>query len=241
MILIVKDEAHCIKRCLDSVAWVDEIIVLDSGSTDETVKLCKTYTTKVFETDWPGFGVQKNRALEKATGDWVLSIDADEWLSDGLIKEIKQVISHPAAEIYTVPRRTQYLGKWLRYGDGGKDSVVRLFKRGSAKFTNDSVHERLMADAKNVSQLKEVLFHNSYESVEELIEKMNQYSTLSAKMRYEKGKKSSLAKAITHAMWAFFRSYILRAGFLDGRIGFIVAVSIAGNSYYRYLKLLYFK
>lgn len=241
IILIVKNEAHRIQRCLDSVAWADEIIILDSGSTDDTVKICKTYTQKVYETDWPGFGIQKNRALEKATGDWILSIDADEWLSDDLKEEIKQTINHTSETIFSIPRRTQYFGEWIRHGDIGKDRVIRLFKRGATKFTDDIVHESVKTTEHHVGQLKHFLLHDSYDTIEALIDKMNQYTTLSAKMRHDKGQTASLKKAILHALWAFLKSYVFRAGFLDGRIGFIAAVSSAESSYYRYVKLLYLK
>ncbi len=237
--LIVKNEAHHIRRCLDSIAWADEIIILDSGSTDDTVKICKEYTQHVYETDWPGFGIQKNRALEKATGKWVFSIDADEWLSDDLKEEIKQTINNTSGTIFSIPRRTQYFGEWLYHGDAGNDRVLRLFKRGTTKFTNDIVHESIKTSGHQVTRLKYFLLHDSYDTIETLIDKMNQYSTLSAKMRHEKGKKSSLTKAITHALWAFFKSYFLNTGFRDGRIGFITAVSSAESSYYRYIKLLY--
>lgn len=240
VIIITKNEARNIKRCLDSVAWANEIIVLDSGSVDNTVEICKAYTEKVYETDWPGFGIQKNRALEKATKDWVLSIDADEWLSDELKEEIQHVIAeNGSTTIFSMPRKSQYVGDWICHGDIGKDSVIRLFKRKCATFTDDVVHESLKTDGHHVLKLKHFLLHAPYASIEELIDKMNKYTTLSAKMRDEKGKKSSLTKAITHAAWAFFKSYIFRAGFLDGRIGFVVAVSSAESSYYRYLKLLY--
>jgi glycosyltransferase involved in cell wall biosynthesis len=237
--IIVKNEAQHVQRCLESVTWADEIIILDSGSTDNTVEICKQYTDKVFETDWPGFGIQKNRALEKVSSDWVLSIDADEWLSDDLIKEIQQTIASPSGNVFSIPRRTQYFGEWIYHGDVGKDRVARLFKKDTAKFTNDIVHESLDTGSHQVGQLQYFLYHDSYNSVEALMDRMNQYTTLSAKIRYEKGKSSSLFKAITHGLWAFIKSYILRAGFLDGRIGFIVAVSSAESSYYRYLKLLY--
>src|SRR5262245_21980037 len=142
VILITKNEADCIRRCLDSVRWADEIIVLDSGSADDTVAIAREYTEKFSVTDWPGFGIQKNRALAQATGEWVLSIDADEWVSEALHEEIKNVImNNYALDAYWIPRRTKYLGQWVDHGDIGRDKVIRLFKRGSAKFTDEIVHE----------------------------------------------------------------------------------------------------
>lgn len=239
VIIITKNEEKMIQRCLNSVRWASEIIIVDSGSSDNTIDICKTYTSNIYITDWPGFGIQKNRALEKATGDWVLSIDADEWLSEALISEIKQTLNTTRETIYTIPRKTQYMGEWIRHGDIGRDHVVRLFKRGVTKFTDDVVHESLITKGHHIAKLKHFLFHDSYSSVEELLDRMNHYTTLSSNIRYQKNIHSSLTKAITFGLWAFFKSYILRLGFLDGRIGFVAAVSSAESSYYRHLKLLY--
>jgi len=240
VIIITKNSADFIRRCLDSVRWAQELIILDSGSTDNTGEICREYTEHVYLTDWPGFGIQKNRALAKATGDWVFSIDSDEWVSEALQEEILQTIAHaPQYDAFSIPRRNQYLGTWVDHGDVGRDRVTRLFKRKCAQFTDDVVHESLVVQDGKIGNLKHSILHISYRTVEELLERMNYYTTLSADMRFAKGKKSSLSKAISHAVWAFFKAYILRLGFLDGRIGFIVAVSSAESSYYRYLKLLY--
>ncbi len=237
IIIITKNSSETIEKCLQSVAFADEIIVLDSGSTDQTISLCRQYTDKLFQTDWPGFGPQKNRALEKATGDWIFSIDSDEWIDHKLQEEITQVIQHSEKTVFTLPRRNQYCGEWIRFGDVGKDKVTRLFKRGSARFSDDSVHERIITDQR-IAPLKSPLFHNSYQSFEALMQRMNTYTTLSAKMRFERGKKTNLLKAIFSGWWAFMRSYFFRLGFLDGKIGFIVAVSSAESSYYRHVKLM---
>ena len=240
VIIITKNEAPRIQRCLESVRWADEIIVLDSGSTDNTVAICQEFTDKVYATDWPGFGPQKNRALEKAQGRWVFSIDADEWADEALRQEIMTTIAQDAAvDAFAIPRRTKYLGHWVYHGDVGRDKVVRLFRRGQARFSENVVHETLIVNNNRVGQLKNHLYHDSYRTLEELQERMNTYTTLSAQMRYQNGKRSSLTKAVTHAVWAFIKAYFVRGGFLDGRIGFVVAVSSAQSSYYRYLKLLW--
>jgi glycosyltransferase involved in cell wall biosynthesis len=239
-IIITKNAEHYIQRCLESVQWMDEIVVLDSGSTDRTIEVCKKFTDKVFQTDWPGFGIQKNRALDRATSEWVFSIDSDEWLSEELKQEIQQTIQRPSAAIFSIPRRTKFIGKFLYHGDPGKDRVLRLFKKGVTRFSDVAVHENLLVRNQKVEKLKNVLFHESYRSVEELLERMNRYSSLSALMRVQKGKKGSLTKAITHGLWAFIKTYVLRAGFLDGKVGFIVAVTMAESSYYRYVKMMDF-
>jgi glycosyltransferase involved in cell wall biosynthesis len=239
-IIIVKNEAQKIEACLQSIQWANEIIVLDSGSTDETVALCKKYTDHVFITDWPGFGVQKNRALEKARGDWVLSLDADEQLSEALRDEIQRCLhANPSHTAYAIRRLSSYLGKTLPHGDWQNDWCVRLFKRGQAHFSADSVHEKLQVSSGTIGRLTQPLIHQTFTSVEQILAKINDYSTLSAADKYKKGQRASLLKAIGHGLWTFFRGYVLKRGFLDGREGFMLAVSNAEGTYYRYLKMLY--
>lgn len=243
VIVITKNEALRIEACLQSVQWADEIVVLDSGSTDDTLVRCKKYTDAIYSTDWPGFGVQKNRALEKATGKWVLSIDADEQLSPALQTEIREIVqSEGAYPAYILRRISSYLGKTLRHGDWSNDYCLRLFKRGSAQFTTESVHEKLQlhhSENQKIGRLKNPLYHQTFISVEQIIDKINHYSTLSAAEKYKKGQRASLGKAIGHGLWTFFRCYILKRGFLDGREGFMLAVSNAEGTYYRYIKMMY--
>lgn len=237
VIIITKNSAKTIERCLESIKWANEIIVLDSGSTDNTVALCQLYTSQVVQTDWPGFGKQKNRALDMATQEWILSIDSDEWVDDALRTEIIATLKNPTATVYDIPRLNQYCGKWIRHGDVGKDSVTRLFKRGHAQFSDDIVHEKIITND-SVKRLRSPLCHNTYESIDALLHRMNLYSTLSAKIRFERGKKTSLLNAMFSATWLFIRSYFFRAGFLDGKMGFIVCLAAAHSSYYRHIKLI---
>lgn len=241
IIIISKNEAHDIQDCLESVKWADEIIVLDSGSTDNTCEIAKQYTQQVLtNTDWQGFGVQKNRALAYATSDWVLSLDADERVSDALQSEILAAISTDHAAVYSMPRLSSYCGKFIRHSGWWPDYVARLFKRGSASFSDDLVHERLVFDGV-APQLKHPLTHITYKDLDEVITKINQYSTLGAKNSLQQGKRGSLVRAIAHGLWAFVRTYLLRAGFLDGAEGLMLAISNAETTYYRYLKLYYLK
>lgn len=238
VILIAKNESAVIRRALASVAWADEIVVLDSGSTDDTVAICREYTDKVFVTDWPGFGPQKNRALAHATGDWVLSIDADEHLTPELAQEIRATLAAPQAVAYTLPRLSSFCGRYMRHSGWWPDPVLRLFRRDAGRFTDDRVHERVVVDGR-VGALGGRLLHESYRSLDQLLDKVNHYSREGALARHEKGKQAGLGTAIGHGLWAFVRTYFLRRGFLDGAEGFIVAVSNAEASYYRYLKLMY--
>lgn len=239
VIIITKNEAHDIQQCLDSVAWANEIIVLDSGSIDNTVEICRRYTDKVFETDWPGFGIQKNRALEKATHEWVLSIDADETVNHDLQQEILSTINSPEQDYaaYEIPRQSIYCGKLIKYGAWHQKAVIRLFKREKGRFDDAIVHENLIIDGK-IGKLTNALIHYTYRNLDEMLEKMNLYSTLSAQRKNTKGKKGSLRAALLHGFWAFFRSYFLQRGFLDGKFGFMLAISNAEYAYYTYLKLM---
>jgi glycosyltransferase involved in cell wall biosynthesis len=237
VIIITKNEAQHIGRCLDSIRWADEIIVLDSGSTDNTVELCMAYTDKVFVTDWPGFGLQKQRALDKATGDWVLSIDADEQVTAELRIEIEQAMQNNQFDGFEIPRLSSYCGRAMKHGGWWPDYVLRLFKREKGHFSPELVHERIYVDGK-IAKLTEPLLHEAFVNPEEVLHKVNSYSTLGAQKLYEAGKQASLSQAILKGLWTFIRTYILQLGFLDGRQGLMLAISNAEGAYYKYLKLL---
>ena len=236
VIVITKNESRDIARCLASVAWADEIIVLDSGSSDDTVAICQRFTQQVFVTDWPGFGPQKQRALAKARGDWVLSLDADEEVTAALKQEIQQAMLRADAQGFEIPRLSSYCGRQMRHGGWWPDHVLRLFRRESGRFTDDVVHERVVV-AGPIGRLREPLLHESYVDLDEVLAKVNSYSALGAQKLFEQGKSSSLGLAIGKGVWTFIRTYVLRAGFLDGAQGLMLAISNAEASYYKYLKL----
>jgi glycosyltransferase involved in cell wall biosynthesis len=239
VVIITRDEEEAIGAALDSVAFADEIVLVDSGSRDRTVEIARSRGAKVIETtDWPGFGAQKNRALDHATHDWVFSLDADERVTPELRAEIEAVVNGNATrDAYEVPRLSSYCGRYLRHGGWWPDYVTRLFRREKARFSDDLVHERLVVSG-STGKLKAHLLHEAFEDLEEVLRKVDQYSTANARMMHARGKRGSLASAILHGGWAFFRTYVLRAGFLDGRHGFMLAVSNAEGTYYRYLKLM---
>ncbi|MBY0271418.1 MAG: glycosyltransferase family 2 protein [Burkholderiales bacterium] len=238
-IIITKNAGTMIRRCLESVAWADETIVVDSGSTDDTAEICRALGVKLVVTDdWPGFGAQKNRALDAATGDWVFSIDADEWVTPELRDEMRAVIADPAAaQAYAMPRRSSFCGREMKHSGWWPDYVVRLFRRGAARFSEDLAHERLVVTGTTL-KLKQPLMHEAISTMEQMLGKMNLYSSASARMLHARGRQASIGTAVLHGCWAFFRTYVLRRGFLDGREGFILAVANAEGSYYRYIKLL---
>lgn len=237
VIVITKNEAHCIGECLRSVAFADELIVVDSGSSDQTVEICRELGARVEITDWPGFGPQKNRALDLATGDWVLSLDADEAVSDALREEILQAMAAGAHEVYELPRLSSYLGRPMRHSGWWPDRVVRLFRRGCARFSPDLVHEKLVFPGR-AGRLRAPLSHEAFTSIEEVLDKINRYSSAGAEMARQRGRSSSLGLAIVKGIVSFLRTYVFRAGFLDGREGFMLAVSNAEGTYYRQLKLM---
>lgn len=238
VIIITKNEAHNIADCINSVRFADEIIVVDSGSTDTTVAVASALGARVIETlDWPGFGIQKNRALQNATCDWVLSLDADERVTPELASEIQSIICQPnTSEGYRISRRSWYCGRFMRYGGWSPDYVTRLTKRHAAHFTNHLVHERLIVEG-SIGTLKGILLHYSFLDYSQVLRKVDQYSTLSAQERHARGKRSSIGKAVGHGLWAFIRTYVLKLGFLDGAHGLALAISNAEGSYYRYVKL----
>jgi glycosyltransferase involved in cell wall biosynthesis len=238
VILITKNEADNIRACIESVAWADEIVVVDSGSTDSTVAICRELGARVYEHDWPGFGVQKNRALAYANNDWVLSLDADERVTPELRAEIETILkAEQAADSYLVPRLSNYCGRFMYHSGWYPDLLPRLFRRGKARFSDDLVHERLIVEGRS-EKLKGRLLHYAFDGMEEVLHKVNQYSTAGAAMMHKRGRKASLTGAVVRGLWSFFRTYILRGGILDGREGFMLSVSNAEGTYYRYLKLM---
>ena len=239
VVLITKNAAPIVRRCLESVAWADEIVVLDSESSDETAPICREFTPQVEAVrDWRGFGPMKNRAVDQARGDWIFNIDADEWVTPALRAEMEAAMRNPGEAVaFRMPRRSSYCGRFMRHSGWSPDHVTRLFRRGRARFSEDRVHERLQVDG-GVGTLTQPLLHESYRNLEQVLHKVNMYSTEGALTLHARGVRGSLGAAILHGGWAFLRTYVFRAGFLDGREGFMLGVSNAEATYYRYLKLL---
>ena len=245
VILITKNESADIDACLDSVAFADEWIVVDSGSTDGTAEQARRFGARVTITsDWPGFGAQKQRALDLASGDWVFSIDADERVTPELAASLRAVVGSDgpltvdAPVAYEISRLSRFAGRWIRHGDWYPDRVLRLFRRGAARFSPDLVHERVVVVGKGrVGRLEGELHHDTMPTFEDAIAKMNRYSSGRAADKSAAGGVGGVAAAIGHAAWAFLRSYVVRRGFLDGAAGFVVAVYIAEGTWWRYLKM----
>lgn len=239
VVVVTKNEAHNIEDCLASVSFADEIIVFDSGSTDGTPEICKKYTSLVTITpDWPGDGPQKNRALAQATGTWVLCLDADERVSAPLAAEIKEIINSTEFSAFEIPFQSTYCGKPIRFGDWRGESHIRLFQRSKGKFTTDIVHCHLAIEGR-VGKCRHLIMHHPFHHLGAMLHKMNDYSTQSAKAFFARHKRASLWTALSHSLWTFIRGYFLKLGFLDGQEGFLLAMSNAQGTYYRYVKLMY--
>lgn len=248
VILITHNEAGNIAACLKSMAFADEWIVVDSGSTDATCDIARALGATVVTTpDWPGFGAQKNRALALARGRWVFSIDADERVTPELAASIRAAVAADASGHagsaeggklagHELSRLSNFCGQWMRHGDWYPDRVLRLFLRSAGRFSDDRVHERLIVDGP-VGRLDGELLHHSMPALEDALDKMNRYSTGRALDKVRAGAKGGLFSALSHGVWAFLRGYGLRLGFLDGRLGFVLAVYVAEGTYYRYLKM----
>jgi glycosyltransferase involved in cell wall biosynthesis len=235
VIVITRNEAANIGDCLDSVAFADERVVVDDNSDDATAELAAQKGARVVAHPFKGFGAQKNYALSLAQYDWVLSIDADERVSPWLRAEIEAAVGKPGADGYELPRLSSFCGRPMRHSGWYPDYVLRLFRRGRARFTDDIVHERVVCDGP-VTRLTEPLLHTPVVRLEDALSRMDRYSTAGAEMLVARGKRVSFFSGISHGVWTFVRTYILRAGFLDGREGFLLAVANAQGAYYRYMK-----
>ena len=237
-IVITRNEEARIGACLQSLSFAGEIVVVDNASTDRTPEIARDAGARVHHApDWPGFGPQKNRALALATRPWVLSIDADERVTPALRDEIIAVVAAGGGpDAWDMPRRSSYCGQSMRHSGWYPDRVTRLFRRGSARFSDDVVHERLLAQGP-VGHLRTDLLHDSFDDFGAVLRKLDRYSTAGAERAFAEGRRGSIPKAVAHGLWAFVRTYVLQRGFLDGGMGFALAVSNAEGTYYRYLKL----
>src|SRR5580700_4328027 len=234
-IIIAKNEGRNIGACLDSLAFCDERIVVDGESDDGTPEIARAKGARVVTAPWHGFGAQKNLALSLAGGDWVLSIDADERVSAALARAIEDAVGRHGVDGYEIPRRSSFLGREMKHSGWSPDFVLRLFRRGRARFTDDLVHERVICDGK-VGRLAESLLHYPVIGLEDAVGRMDRYSTAGAEMLLGAGRRVSFASGIAHGLWSFVRAYVWRLGFLDGREGFLLAVANAEGTYYRYMK-----
>jgi glycosyltransferase involved in cell wall biosynthesis len=238
VIIITFNEIANIQACLSSVAFADEVIVVDSGSTDGTVDVARQMGAVVQVTpDWPGFGLQKRRALEMASHAWVLSLDADERVPPALATQILEVVAANQAVACEIPRLTQFCGRWIYHCGWTPDHVLRLFQRDAADFSDDLVHERVVLQRGEVRRLKAALLHYSYPTPAHYWRKLELYSQAWAIQRHAKGQTTSMLRAGLAGVVAFLRSYVFRLGFLDGAMGFAVCTMQAQAAFGKYFAL----
>lgn len=234
--IITKNEAQNIADCVRSARFADEIVVVDCGSTDDTVAIARAEGAQVYEMDWAGDGPQKNRAIDRATGDWFFSLDADERITPELAREIRQAIEREDVNAFRVPRLSMFAGRFIHHGGWRPDYTSRLCRRGKARYSDNYLHAHMQVEGAQ-GTLRQSIIHYSYRTMDPVLEKLARYSSDGARDMDERGKSGSFGKAVSHGIWAFVRTYFLRLGFLDGRWGFMLAVFNAETTYYRYVKL----
>jgi glycosyltransferase involved in cell wall biosynthesis len=230
--IITRDEASDIAAALASVSWADEIVVVDSHSTDATVDIARGAGARVIVRDWPGYIEQKNFAAREASNDWILSLDADERVTPELARRIQQALAQPAHQAYELPRLTWYLGQWIRGTDWYPDYQTRLYDRRVARWTGRYVHEGVSVDGTR-GRLTGDLQHFAYRDISDHLETIDRYTTLAARQMYEDGRRASPARLLLHGPLAFLRNYVARGGFRLGAAGLVVSTL---NGYYVFLK-----
>ena len=236
-VLITRNAANVIAPCLESLAFADEIVVVDSGSTDGTAELARQRGAHVVQKEWLGFGRQKQFAVEQAKFDWVLCVDADERVSPELARSIAAALAAPVAPVYRMPRRNRFLGRWLAHGEGYPDWSPRLFNRQSARWSDDLVHEKVLYTV-TPGMLAGDLRHDSSDDLTAYLERQNRYTTLAARQAFEQGRSAGVFHLLLSPVVRFFKFYVLRLGFLDGVPGLLHISIGCMNSYLKYAKLI---
>lgn len=236
-VLITRNAANVLDTCLESLAFVDEIVVVDSSSSDGTIQIAARRGARVVQKEWLGFGRQKQFAVEQAAHDWVLCLDADECVSPELARSIASAVVAPVSPVYRMARRNRFLGRWLSHGEGYPDWSPRLFNRMNARWSDDLVHEKVLYSV-TPGTLKGDLMHDSADDLAAYLDRQNRYTTLAARQAYELGRSVGLAHLLLSPVMRFFKFYVFRLGFLDGLAG-LMHISIGCiNSYIKYAKLI---
>lgn len=237
VVLITRNAANVLEPCLESVAFADDIVVVDSASTDGTQEIAARLGARVVQKEWLGFGRQKQFAVEQAKNDWVLCLDADERVSEALAASIRAALPAPVSPVYRMARRNRFMGRWLAHGEGYPDWSPRLFNRMEARWSDDLVHEKVLF-AVTPGTLQGDLLHDSADDLTRYLERQNRYTTLAARQAFERGVSAGAAHLLLSPVVRFFKFYILRLGFLDGVPGLLHISIGCMNSYMKYAKLI---
>lgn len=237
VVIITRNAARVLPACLDSVPFVDEVVVVDSGSSDGTEAIARERGARVVQKEWLGFGLQKQFAVDEAKHDWVLCLDADERVSSELAGNIQAALAAPSAPVYRMRRRNRFFGRWLSHGEGYPDWSPRLFNRLNARWSDDLVHEKVLY-AVTPGTLNGDLMHDSYDDLGTYLERQNRYTTLQARQAFERGQSAGALHLVLSPVVRFFKFYVLRLGFLDGVPGLLHISIGCMNSYLKYAKLI---
>lgn len=238
VVIVAKDEANNIADCVASASFADEVLVLDSGSSDATAALATAAGARVLTTDWPGYGAQVARGFGMVKGHWVLSLDADERISAALREQVLEAIRSDAFDGYRIPRVSEFCGRFIQHSGWRPDLTLRLGRRALAGFSDHFLHAH-MTVAGRVGELHAPLVHYSYPDVDDVLAKLHRYSSGHARDMLQAGRSGSVGKAVLHGLAAFVRTYLVRLGFLDGRHGLMLAIYNAEYAYYKYIKLMF--
>lgn len=235
--IITLNEEKNLRACLESVAFADEIIMVDSGSTDSTLEIAHEFTDRIFQEPWQGYAGQKNLAQDKTQGPWILNVDADERVTSELKEEILSVLQNKSSYVgFKIPRKNFFCGQWIPHGGWYPDYVLRLYRKDAGSFAQREVHEQIVVQGK-VGSLRSALEHFTYDSISDYNKRMDRYSELSAQQYWKEGKKVSWAEILFRTWFTFFRMWILQRGFLDKSNGLILAVLYSYYTFSKYGKL----
>jgi len=236
-VLITRNAASVIEACLESLAFADDIVVVDSASSDGTIEIATRRGARVVQREWLGYGRQKQFAVEQAAHDWVLCVDSDERVSAPLAASLRQALAAPVSPVYRMARRNRFMGRWLAHGEGYPDWSPRLFNRMNARWSDDLVHEKVLF-AVTPGTLRGDLMHDSSDDLAAYLERQNRYTTLAARQAFELGRSASLLHLLFSPVVRFFKFYVFRLGFLDGMAGLLHISIGCMNSYIKYAKLI---
>jgi glycosyltransferase involved in cell wall biosynthesis len=238
VVIVAKNEERNIADCVASASFADEVLVLDSNSSDATAALATSAGARVVQTDWPGYGPQVARGIGMARTRWVLSLDADERITPALREEVLAAIRSGTHAGYRIPRLSEFCGRFIQHSGWRPDHTLRLGLRAKSGFTDHFLHAHMTVDG-SVGELRESLIHFSYPNLHDVLEKLDRYSSGHARDMHAKGKTGGVWKGLLHGLFAFIRTYLLRLGFLDGSHGLMLAIYNAEYTYYKYLKLMF--